>query len=211
MTTLPTGIVVPDGDKPWSLIADLRKMGLTGNRIPSVNSQSEAQAIVDALASTGYPATTDNPVYVRRADLGGSLATHDGARWVLLTSDAAILTTPIGDNGDNLGATPGTTVAISATADVKYPIIDIRASANRLYLQGSAAGFLKIVIDGTTLPDTVRIYQASVSQSNVTSPEWRWRTRVSHGSHTIQLQLSADPASAQTIYLDGARLQVQHG
>lgn len=81
MTTLPTGIAVPDGDKAWSLIVDLRNMGLTGNRIPSVSSKSEAQAIVDALAATEYPATFDNPVYVSRGDLGGVLMRYDGTAW----------------------------------------------------------------------------------------------------------------------------------
>jgi hypothetical protein len=139
MTTLPTGIVVPDGDKPWSLIADLRKMGLTGNRIPSVNSQSEAQAIVDALASTDYQATTDNPVYVRRADTG-RLAVHDGSEWSDLTQGLYI------DSGNNVFSVTAGNGTFNLPFNVTFaspPVVVVtdggQGSAAEYYKAGSAA------------------------------------------------------------------------
>lgn len=80
MATLPTGVKVPDSSNSWNLINDLTEMGLSANRVKSANSAQEAQAIVDALASTTHPASLTEPLVVYRADIN-QLYVHNGSGW----------------------------------------------------------------------------------------------------------------------------------
>lgn len=87
-TKLATGVVVPDSSESWDLINDLTEMGLTANRVRSANSASEAQAIVDALASTAHPASLTEPLVVYRADIN-QLYVHNGTGWKAVQAGGA--------------------------------------------------------------------------------------------------------------------------
>ena len=87
VTMRPNGAVTPDGGDPPRLTKYFLDLGLTSNRMLTASSQAQADNMVEAMRSTGYPASAQRPLYVFRTDLGG-LTAHDGTRWTNLVAQA---------------------------------------------------------------------------------------------------------------------------
>ena len=85
VTMRPNGAVTPDGGDPPRLTKYFLDLGLTSNRMLTASSQAQADNMVEAMRSTGYPATSQRPLYVFRTDLGGLTANH-GTRWTNLVA-----------------------------------------------------------------------------------------------------------------------------
>lgn len=89
VTMRPNGAVTPDGGDPPRLTKHFLDLGLTSNRMLAASSQTQADNMVEAMRSTGYPASTQRPLYVFRTDLGG-LTAHDGTRWTNLVAQESL-------------------------------------------------------------------------------------------------------------------------
>lgn len=89
VTMRPNGAVTPDGGDPHRLTKYFLDLGLTSNHMLAASSQAQADNMVEAMRSTGYPASTQRPLYVFRTDLGG-LTAHDGTRWTNLVAQESL-------------------------------------------------------------------------------------------------------------------------